>query len=173
MSDEIVQKIVESLYEGTKAGAVTWKLRDTIFNSELRHHLHSMSVDGNTEFKIEITLESDFKFKPGTHLYIHNEKIAGGYKYTSTYKNETLSKLEEIIYEKYVQPTVKIKLNKEEDVLEDILNSIGSKEYVRDKKLEQILGSESEQKERNAKIDLINEDKNTEVETTKKKWSLW
>ena len=60
----------------------------------------------------------------------------------SSYKNEKLKELEKVIFDKFVKPTLKPKAN-DEYVFEDILNSIGSKEYMRDKKLEQILGKEN------------------------------
>ena len=44
-----------------------------------------------------------------------------------------------------VKPNLKPRSN-DEYVFEDILNSIGSKEYMRDKKLEQILGEDKEVK---------------------------
>lgn len=163
MSDEIINKIIESLYEGTIAGAVVWSLRNTNFNSEVNHNLSTFSIDKDTEFRIEISLD-ELNFSPGSYLYIHNEKISGGYKGVSSYKNTALSDLERLVYTKFILPNVKKKLISEEDLLVDILNSIGSREYVRDKKLEQILGSESKQEERVTKIEDIE---------TKKKWSLW
>lgn len=34
MKEEILNKILDSLFEGTKDGAVIWKLKPSIFNSE-------------------------------------------------------------------------------------------------------------------------------------------
>ena len=33
MKEELLNKIIDSLYEGTLVGAVTWQLQKTIFNS--------------------------------------------------------------------------------------------------------------------------------------------
>lgn len=156
MKEELLNKILDSLYEGTQAGAVTWQLQKTIFNSETNHNMNTFSTDGETEFKVEIHLDDTLNFRPGSHLYIRNKKITDGSTSISSYKNAKLKELEKVIFEKFVKPTLKPKAN-DEYVFEDILNSIGSKEYMRDRKLEQILG-EGEDKE--------------EVKTEeKKKWS--
>lgn len=156
MKEELINKILDSLYEGTKDGAVIWSLRKTIFNSETCHNMSTTSTDGETEFQIEIHLDDTLKHKIGSNLYIRNKKIIDGYASASSYKNNTLKELEKLIFEKFIKPTLKPRAN-DEYVLEDILNSIGSKEYMRDKKLEQILGETEE----------------TKTEETKKKWGLW
>jgi hypothetical protein len=156
MKEELINKILDSLYEGTKDGAVTWSLRKTIFNSETCHNMSTISTDGETEFQIEIHLDDTLNHKIGSNLYIRNKKILDGYASASSYKNNTLKELEKLIFEKFIKPTLKPRSN-DEYVLEDILNSIGSKEYMRDKKLEQILGEDKE-----------------ETKTEKKKnWRLW
>lgn len=156
MKEELINKILDSLYEGTKAGAVTWSLRKTIFNSETCHNMSTISTDGETEFQIEIHLDDTLNHKIGSNLYIRNKKILDGYASASSYKNNTLKELEKLIFEKFIKPTLKPRSN-DEYVLEDILNSIGSKEYMRDKKLEQILGEDKEE---------------TKTEE-KKNWRLW
>jgi len=156
MKEELINKILDSLYEGTKAGAVIWSLRKTIFNSETSHNMNTLSTDGETEFQVEIHLDDSLKLKSGTSLIIRNKKILDGYASTSSYKNDTLKELEKLIFENFIKPTLKPRSN-DEYVLEDILNSIGSKEYMRDKKLEQILGEDKEE---------------TKTEE-KKNWRLW
>jgi hypothetical protein len=155
MKEELINKILDSLYEGTKDGAVTWSLRKTIFNSETCHNMSTISTDGETEFQIEIQLDDTLNHKIGSNLYIRNKKILDGYASASSYRNNTLKELEKLIFEKFIKPTLKPRSN-DEYVLEDILNSIGSKEYMRDKKLEQILGEDKE-----------------EVKTEEKKKWLW
>lgn len=106
--------------------------------------MNTFSTDGETEFKVEIHLDDTLNFKPGSHLYIRNKKITDGSTSISSYKNAKLKELEKVIFEKFIKPTLKPKAN-DEYVFEDILNSIGSKEYIRDKKLEQILGGDKEE----------------------------
>ena len=79
MKEELLNKILDSLYEGTKAGAVIWQLQNTIFNSETCHNMNTFSTDGETEFKLEIQLDDKLNHRPGTHLYIRNKKITNGY----------------------------------------------------------------------------------------------
>lgn len=155
MKEELLNKIIDSLYEGTLADAVTWQLQKTIFNSETNHNMNTFSTDGETEFKVEIHLDDTLNFRPGSHLYIRNKKITDGSTSISSYKNAKLKELEKVIFEKFVKPNLKPRSN-DEYVFEDILNSIGSKEYMRDKKLEQILGENKE-----------------EVKTEQKKKWLW
>ena len=156
MKEELLNKIIDSLYEGTLVGAVTWQLQKTIFNSETNHNMNSFSTDGETEFKVEIHLDDTLNFRPGSHLYIRNKKITDGSTSISSYKNAKLKELEKVIFEKFIKPNLKPRSN-DEYVFEDILNSIGSKEYMRDKKLEQILGEDKEE---------------TKTEE-KKNWRLW
>jgi hypothetical protein len=118
--------------------------------------MSTISTDGETEFQIEIHLDDTLNHKIGSNLYIRNKKILDGYASASSYKNNTLKELEKLIFEKFIKPTLKPRSN-DEYVLEDILNSIGSKEYMRDKKLEQILGEDKEE---------------TKTEE-KKNWRLW
>jgi len=155
MKEELLNKIIDSLYEGTLVGAVTWQLQKTIFNSETNHNMNTFSTDGETEFKVEIHLDDTLNFRPGSHLYIRNKKITDGSTSISSYKNAKLKELEKVIFEKFIKPNLKPRSN-DEYVFEDILNSIGSKEYMRDKKLEQILGENKE-----------------EVKTEQKKKWLW
>jgi hypothetical protein len=155
MKEELLNKIIDSLYEGTLAGAVIWQLQKTIFNTETNHNMNTFSTDGETEFKVEIHLDDTLNFRPGSHLYIRNKKITDGSTSISSYKNTKLKELEKVIFDKFIKPSLKPKAN-DEYVFEDILNSIGSKEYIRDRKLEQILGDGKE-----------------EVKTEEKKKWLW
>jgi hypothetical protein len=158
MTKEIIVKIIDSLYEGTKDGAVNWQLRKSMFNSETRNLMHSFSIDNKTEFRIEIRLDDNLTFSPGELLSIYNESITDGVKYISHYENPTLKDLELLIYYKYIRPNIKSR----NDVLiyEDILKNIGDREYIRDKKLNSILG-ETEIKEE------------VKEEVKKKRFFLW
>ena len=151
MTEEILKKIVESLYEGTKAGAITWTLNNSIFNSDTRHQMSCQSSDKKTDFKIDIYLDDKQNLLLGmATLYIRNEKIVDGMKSVSK-----VSDLDKLVFDMFIKPNLKHKVDTD-SVFNDILNSIGSKEYMRDKKLEQILGSEEDEKE-----------------DEKKKWKLW
>jgi len=138
MKEEILNKILDYLFEGTKDGVVIWKLRPSISNSKTMYQMVSFSTDNETEFNIEIQLDDKLNHRPGTNLYIRNKKITNGYASISSYKNSNLRELEIFIFDKFIKPSLKPRAN-DEYVLEDILNNIGSKEYMRDKKLEQIL----------------------------------
>lgn len=138
MTKEIIVKIVDSLYETTNDNSLNWKLKNSMFNSEKRHCMHSFSIDNKTEFTIDIRLDDDLNIKTGELLSIHNKSIIDGVKYISCYDNKKVKDLELLIFEKYIRPNIII--NNNTLIYEDILNSIGNKEYIRDKKLESILG---------------------------------
>ena len=140
MTKEIIVKILDSLYDGTKENAVNWTLRNSMFNSESRHSMHSFSIDNKTEFRLDIRLDDNLVFVPGELLSIHNESLTDGVNYISRYENPVLKDLELLIYEKYIRPNVILK----NDTLlyEDILKNIGNREYIRDKKIDSILGEE-------------------------------
>lgn len=55
--EEQISRVVVALLEGTENGSVEWCPRQTCFNSESNHHYESLSIDKNTKFKIEITLD--------------------------------------------------------------------------------------------------------------------
>lgn len=144
MTEEILKKIVESLYEGTEAGVLTWTLNKSIFNSDTRHQMGCQSSDKKTDFKLDIYLDEKQNLKQGlTTLFIRNEKIVDGMKSISKVSN-----LDKLVFDRFIKPNLKQKVDTD-SVFNDILNSIDSKEYMRDKKLEQILGSKDENKKWN------------------------
>ena len=141
MTEEILKKIVESLYEGTEAGVLTWTLNKSIFNSDTRHQMGCQSSDKKTDFKLDIYLDEKQNLKQGlTTLCIRNEKIVDGMTYISKVSN-----LDKLVFDRFIKPNLKQKVDTD-SVFNDILNSIDSKEYMRDKKLEQILGTKDENK---------------------------
>ena len=83
MTKEIIVKIVDSLYETTNDNSLNWKLKNSMFNSEKRHCMHSFSIDNKTEFTIDIRLDDDLNIKTGELLSIHNKSIIDGVKYIS------------------------------------------------------------------------------------------
>ncbi len=143
MTKNLINEIIVSLISETNSGNLIWKLRYSIFNSETEHNMHCFSEDKQTEFRISIRLDNDtLNLSPGSLLFIHNEKITDGKLHLSNRENINITELEKIIFDKFVQTIIKPR-HKKEDVFEDILNSIGSKQSNRDKKIDQILNKKS------------------------------
>jgi hypothetical protein len=141
-----IEKILSQLVESTQCGALEWTLRDTCFNSETRHHYQSKSIDEKTSFEIEISLTAKLDaIGYRSPLWIRNESFSDGRKYVQS--NPKTMQLEDLIFEKYIRPSIRIKI-KEEEVLDEILTGIGDLQYVRDKKLNQILESDEKEKEK-------------------------
>ena len=72
-------------------------------------------------------------------LWIKNEFFTDGRNHVSS--NELTKKLEDLVYEKYIKPSLIVK--QEDEILDEILTNIGDRSYVRDKNLSQILEDES------------------------------
>lgn len=135
-----INKILEKLIESTECGALEWSPRNTTFNSESRHHYHTKSVDEKTTFEIEISLTEKLdSIGYRNSLWIKNEFFTDGRKQVSS--NELTKKLEDLVYEKYIKPSLIVK--QEDEILDEILTNIGDRSYVRDKNLSQILEDES------------------------------
>ena len=135
-----VNKILEQLVESTECGALEWSLRSSTFNSESRHSYHTKSIDEKTTFEIEISLTEKLdSIGYRNCLWIRNESFTDGRKYVPS--NDLTKKLEDLVYEKYIKPSLKVK--QEDKILDEILTNIGDRSYVRDKKLSQILEDES------------------------------
>jgi hypothetical protein len=140
--EEKLEKILISLKEATECGAIDWKLRDSCFNSEKNHHYRAYSIDKQTYFDLEVSLNDNLSGlrKHGNSLFIYNSGFPDGKKYVPN--NQIIAEIENLIYEKYIKPNIILKA--EDDALDNVLNSIGDKSYLRDKKLNQILDIEGE-----------------------------
>jgi hypothetical protein len=135
---EQIQKIVDSLVEGTKDGSVIWKKTNSIFNSETRHQYSTTTEDGKTKFDFEIHLDNNFQPETGrNYIYMYNDDLIDGKIQIPYSKYDGLKTLQVLIYNKWVKATLPTK--NESSVLDDILNKIGDKQSRRDRVLDDIL----------------------------------
>lgn len=141
--EEKLEKILLSLKEATECGAIEWNKRDSCFNSEKNHHYRAYSIDKQTYFDLEVSLNENLTGlrSSGNMLWIYNSGFPDGKKYVSS--NSVTKEIENLIYEKHIKPTIILKA--EDDALDDVLNGIGNKSYMRDKKLNEILEIEKEE----------------------------
>ena len=141
--EEKLEKILLSLKEATECGAIEWDLRDSCFNSEKNHHYRAYSIDKQTYFDLEVSLNENLSGlrSHGNCLFIYNSGFPDGKKYVP--RNQIIGEIENVIYEKHIKPSIILKA--EDDTLDKVLNGIGDKSYMRDKKLNEILEIEKDE----------------------------
>lgn len=143
MSQEKLNKIVDSVYKSTVSGLLKWSIRNSLFNSDTRHRYESMSDDGITKFYVEVCLKNDLTFdsRSSTYVNICNEKMLDKGAYIHSDKCPSIKLIEEWIYRNHIKPSIKI--SDQDSVMDDILNGIDISGN-RDKKIDTILSSVKE-----------------------------
>ncbi len=134
-----INKIISSLIDNTRDDSIIWVLAKSMFNSTKSNELEVYSVDKLTRFSLTIKLNDNYKLLKGSLLCIYNDKFPDKHIYIHNSECENLGELEELLYEKYIDKKLGIDM---EPLFDDILNSIGTKEINRDRKLEEILKKE-------------------------------
>jgi hypothetical protein len=137
---EYKKEIAKELLEATKSGDIDWKERKSMFSSDTEHYYAYDSEDGKTTFEVKIKLEKDFKLIPNrSHLMVSNDDLVDDNLYIYPREVADVIQVCEIIYKKKIVPFMNT--SKQENVLEGILNSIGTKATRRDKKIDEILSN--------------------------------
>jgi len=137
---EYKKEITKELLEGTKSGDIDWEEKKSMFSSDTEHYYAYNSEDGKTTFEVKIKLEKDFKFIPNRcHLMVSNDDLVDDNLYIYPREVPDVSEICEIIYKSKIVPFMNT--SKQENVLEGILNSIGTKATRRDKKIDEILSN--------------------------------
>ena len=137
---EYKKEITKELLEATKSGDIDWKEKKSMFSSDTEHYYDYNSEDGKTNFEIKIKLDKDFKLiNNRTSLTVSNDDLVDGYLYIYSREVPDVSEICEIIYKSKIVPFMNT--SKQETVLTDILNSIGTKSTRRDKKIDKILSN--------------------------------
>lgn len=137
---EYKKEIVKELLEATKSGDIDWKERKSMFSSDTEHYYAYDSEDGKTTFEVKIKLEKDFKLIPNrSYLMISNDYLVDDNLYIYPREVDDVIEICEIIFKSKIVPFMNT--SKQENVLEDILNSIGTKATRRDKKIDKILSN--------------------------------
>jgi hypothetical protein len=141
--EEKLEKILLFLKEATECGAIEWNPRDSCFNSEKNHYYRAYSIDKQTYFDLEISLNENLSGLRsfGNAIWIYNAGFPDGRKYIP--HNQIIGEIDKLIYEKHIKPSIILKA--EDDTLDKVLNGIGDKSYMRDKKLNEILEIEKDE----------------------------
>ncbi len=76
--EEKLEKILHSLKEATECGAIEWNLRDSCFNSEKNHCYRAYSIDNQTYFDLEVSLNENLTGlrTHGNCLFIYNSGLS-------------------------------------------------------------------------------------------------
>ena len=137
--DKKIERILDSLVNGTANNSVEWSLQKNCFSNDTTHTYESLSTDGTTKFQMEISLNDDYTLKSSTNgFFIFHKDLVDGRKYLSSNEHSSpLGNLKNLLYNKYIKPNLIIK--NESNILDDILNNIGNKQTKRDKIIEDIL----------------------------------
>lgn len=138
-SKDKLQKILDTLIEGTKSGYIKWTLKNSMFNSDTQHNMEYKSDDGLTSFSMNVTLSDNLLSlsKSGKTLRINNEDLVDNAIMISDYDLKDTRVLCELIYQKFVKPKV-IKNLPKSGVIDNILNNI-NKQHIRQEKIDDIL----------------------------------
>jgi hypothetical protein len=130
--------ILDSLLDGSISGNIIWTPRSSIFNSDLNGSYQCKSDDGLTSFVIDISIDKDGKILYGGTLKINNKLLINGILYAYSKNFKVVDDITDFVFETYMKPNLKVKVVTEEDVLDNILLSIG-KQKMRNDKLDNLL----------------------------------
>ena len=137
---EYKKEITKELLEATKSGDIDWKERKSMFSSDTEHYYAYNSEDGKTTFEVKIKLDKDFKLIPGNcYLMVSNDDLVDDNLSIYPRVVPDVSEICEIIFKSKIVSFMNT--SKQENVLEGILNSIGTKATRRDKKIDEILSN--------------------------------
>jgi hypothetical protein len=144
--------ILESLIENTLSGDIQWKEYNTIFSSDTKHYYIYSTEDKETEFHLEISLDKSLSsVNDSCTLTIKNDDIIDNYLFLFSSKYKLVKDLSDIIFKSNIMPNIAIK--KQDNVLDKIINSLGTKSSRRNDKLEKLLGDKNTQVKDNVKVE--------------------
>lgn len=134
----VVVKIIENLISATENEEITWTQTNSVINSETSKEYENKSLDGNTKFRATVRMKDDYTFHYG-EIAIYNSNLINGVNYISHYDNKDIcDRLGKIIFKNYITPNIQRK--NEDQAYKNILESIGGKQSLRDRKINSILG---------------------------------
>jgi hypothetical protein len=139
-----IKQILETLKDSLLSGDVDFNEKRNIFESDTEKYFTYETEDKSTEFDIKISISDDLKsINYGSScLIIKNKELVDDSFYLFSNRSEELRDLIDIIFINKIKPKIKIK--DQESVFSDILNSIGNKSSRRDKKINEILNSDTD-----------------------------
>ena len=141
---EKTKEVLISLNDATISGDIVWNEKNSIFTSDTQKYFTYETEDKSTKFDIKMSINNDLKSLNYSSclLNIKNEDLIDDSTYIFCDDYVDLKNLVEFIFNTKVKNNLPKKDQKE--VLENIIESIGTKSSRRDKKIENILNDETE-----------------------------
>lgn len=142
-----MEKIIEllnSINDATISGDIIWIERISMFTTDTQKYFTYESEDKLTNFDIKISIDNDLKslLYGSCMLTIKNKNLIDESMYIYSNKNKELKQLVDFIFNTKIKNNFSAK--DQNEVLENILASIGNKSSRRDKKIDDILNYETE-----------------------------
>lgn len=142
-----MEKIIEllnSINDATISGDIIWIERISMFTTDTQKYFTYESEDKLTNFDIKISIDNDLKslLYGSCMLTIKNKDLIDESMYIYSNKNKELKQLVDFIFNTKIKNNFSAK--DQNEVLENILASIGNKSSRRDKKIDDILNDETE-----------------------------
>ena len=142
-----MEKIIEllnSINDATISGDIIWIERISMFTTDTQKYFTYESEDKLTNFDIKISIDNDLKslLYGSCMLTIKNKDLIDESMYIYSNKNKELKQLVDFIFNTIIKNNFSAK--DQNEVLENILASIGNKSSRRDKKIDDILNDETE-----------------------------
>ena len=142
-----MEKIIEllnSINDATISGDIIWIERISMFTTDTQKYFTYESEDKLTNFDIKISIDNDLKslLYGSCMLTIKNKNLIDESMYIYSNKNKELKQLVDFIFNTKIKNNFSAK--DQNEVLENILASIGNKSSRRDKKIDDILNDETE-----------------------------
>ena len=142
-----MEKIIEllnSINYATISGDIIWIERISMFTTYTQKYFTYESEDKLTNFDIKISIDNDLKslLYGSCMLTIKNKDLIDESMYIYSNKNKELKQLVDFIFNTKIKNNFSAK--DQNEVLENILASIGNKSSRRDKKIDDILNDETE-----------------------------
>src|SRR5581483_3558044 len=132
--------LVIALIDQTRNGEVNW-VPNTYLSSNTDYH-YDLKLDNGTRIDCKLELDDQFNYRPNSGWFnIKNPNLSEDVLVVSNYVPE-LNQLHLEMYDKYIRSKVQSARDTAKNdlfILEDIANKTGI-QYVRDRKLEGLLG---------------------------------
>jgi hypothetical protein len=132
---------LEVLHETTLNNTIQWSVYDFVFSDEMKRH-YECYPDSNTKVRIEINLKvvsNQIVYEKTSYIRLENENFVKKSLHFTKYDNPIIDKIGEIVFEKYIKPNIKPIIKTDDDILQEIISSMPSKQVVRDNNLKKIL----------------------------------
>jgi len=141
---EKTKEVLISLNDATISGDIVWNEKNTLFTSDTQKYFTYETEDKSTKFDIKMSINNDLKSLNYANciLIIKNEDLIDDSTYIFCNDYADLKNLVEFIFNTKVKNNLPKK--DQNEVLENIMGSIGTKSSRRDKKIENILNDETE-----------------------------